>query len=259
MLFIAFNSFCKLPVDNYIREVNSMNDPIVITYCFNFDDGRDKTFSLQLDRETLDCSSGDDNDVPEWANLSYKKCTNCPLSENDNKYCPVALNLNNLTEKFFSIYSHERVFVVVTTEDRTYKKRTTVEEALGSLMGIIMVTSGCPVLDHLRPMARFHLPFSSPLETSIRSLSMYILAQYLFNKNTESNSININLSDFEKIYAEISNVNNDFSKRLRAAGEKDANLSALTNLDCNATLVSFTIEDTLNELKQYYSAYNGEL
>jgi hypothetical protein len=45
------------------------------------------------------------------------------------------------------------------------------------------------------------------------------------------------------------------SQRLRAAGEKDANLSALTNLDCNATLVSFTIEDTLNELKQYYSAY----
>jgi len=236
-----------------------MSDPIVITYCFNFDDGRDKTFSIQLDRETLDFTSGEKDDVPEWAKLSYNKCTNCPLSEIDNEYCPVALNLNNLTEKFNVVASHESVFVSVTTEDRTYKKRTTIEEALSSLMGIIMVTSGCPVLDHLRPMARFHLPFSSPLETSIRSLSMYILAQYLFNKNTESNSININLSDFEKIYAEISNVNNDFSNRLRAAGEKDANLSALTNLDCNATLVSFTLEDTLNELKQYYPAYKREL
>jgi hypothetical protein len=122
-------------------------------------------------------------------------------------------------------------------------------------MGIIMATSGCPVLDHLRPMARFHMPFSSPLGTSVRSLSMYILAQYLFNNDIESNSININLSDFEKIYTEVNSVNNDFSMRLRAAGGKDANLSALTNLDCNATLVSFTIEDTLNELKQYYSAY----
>jgi len=235
-----------------------MNDPIIITYCFNFDDGTDKTFSLQLDRETLTFANSEISDAPKWAKLTYNKCTNCPLSEIDNEYCPVALNLNNLTEKFNAVMSHESIFVTVTTEDRTYKKRTTVEEALSSLMGIIMSTSGCPVLDHLRPMARFHLPFASPLETSFRSLSVYILAQYLFNKDTESDSINIDLNDFEKIYSDINSVNNDFSIRLRAAGEKDANLSALTNLDCNATLVSFTIEETLNELKQYYSAYNRE-
>ena len=234
-----------------------MKDPIIITYCFNFDNGIDKTFSLQLDRETLDFANSEINDAPEWAKLSYNKCTNCPLSEIDNNYCPVALNLNNLTEKFNAVVSHESVFVSVTTEDRTYKKRTTIEEALSSLMGIIMATSGCPVLDHLRPMARFHLPFATPLETSIRSLSMFILAQYLFNNETDPSSINISLRDFEKIYAEVNSVNNDFSIRLRAAGEKDANLSALTNLDCHATLVSFTIEDTMNEVKQYYSAYKN--
>lgn len=234
-----------------------MKDPIVITYCFNFDDGTDKTFSLQQDRETLDFENSEINDAPEWAKLSYNKCTNCPLSEIDNNFCPVALNLNNLTLKFNEVVSHENVFVSVTTEDRIYKKRTTIEEALSSLMGIIMATSGCPVLDHLRPMARFHLPFATPLETSVRSLSMFILAQYLFNNDTDPSSINISLSDFEKIYAEVNSVNNDFSARLRAAGEKDANLSALTNLDCHATLVSFTIEDTMNEVKQYYSAYKN--
>ncbi len=140
-----------------------MKDPIIITYCFNFDNGIDKTFSLQLDRETLDFANSEINDAPEWAKLSYNKCTNCPLSEIDNNYCPVALNLNNLTEKFNAVVSHESVFVSVTTEDRTYKKRTTIDEALSSLMGIIMATSGCPVLDHLRPMARFHLPFATPL------------------------------------------------------------------------------------------------
>ncbi len=236
-----------------------MNDPIIITYCFNFDDGRDKTFSLKLDRETLTFENSEISDAPKWAKLSYNKCTNCPLSEIDNDYCPVALNLNNLTEEFNTVVSHESVSVSVTTEDRTYNKKTTIDQALSSLMGIVMATSGCPILDYLRPMARFHLPFASPLETSFRSLSMYILAQYLFNRDTESNSISIDLSDFEKIYTEINSVNNDFSIRLRAAGEKDANLSALINLDCNATLVSFTIEETLNELRQYYSAYNREL
>lgn len=236
-----------------------MNDPIIITYCFNFDDGRDKTYSLKLDRETLSFSNSEISDAPKWAKLSYNKCTNCPLSETDNDYCPVALNLNNLTEEFNTVVSHESVSVSVTTEDRTYSKKTTIDQALSSLMGMVMATSGCPILDYLRPMARFHLPFASPLETSFRSLSMYILAQYLFNKDIESNSISIDLSDFEKIYTEINSVNNDFSTRLRAAGEKDANLSALTNLDCNATLVSFTIEETLNELRQYYSAYDREL
>ena len=232
-----------------------MGEPIRITYCFDFDDGRDKTFLIQLDSKTLNFLNGEIKDVPEWANLSYHKCTNCPLSEADNKYCPVAYNLKHLTEKFSTILSHENVFVSVITEERTYKKRTTIEEALSSLMGIIMVTSGCPVLDHLKPMVRFHLPFASSVETTIRSLSMYLIAQFLLHKDKNTHAINFNLDDFEKIFSEINEVNNDFSNRLHAAGEKDANLRALANLDCNATLVSLTIEDTLTELKQYFSAY----
>jgi len=42
-----------------------MKDPIIITYCFNFDNGIDKTFSLQLDRETLDFANSEINDAPE--------------------------------------------------------------------------------------------------------------------------------------------------------------------------------------------------
>ena len=59
-----------------------MNDPIVITYCFNFEDGKDETFVIRLDRETLDFTDMEINDVPEWAELSYNKCTNCPLIRN---------------------------------------------------------------------------------------------------------------------------------------------------------------------------------
>lgn len=232
-----------------------MSDSVKISYCFDFDNGRDITYLVQLDRDTLQYLNEESIDAPEWADLPYKKCTNCPLSEAENKYCPVAKNLVYLTQKFSDVVSHENVSVSVTTEDRTYKKRTTIDEALSSLLGLIMVTSGCPILDHLKPMARFHLPFASPLETTIRSLSMYLLAQYLKNEGKKSNTIDFNLNDFEKIFSEIQEVNNDFSNRLRGAGKKDANLSALANLDCNASLVSITIEATLNELKQYYTAY----
>ncbi len=107
-----------------------MHDSMIITYCFNFDDGKDKTYSLQLDRDTLDFSNSEVSDAPEWTKLS--------------EYCPVALNLNSLTENFNTKVSHESIYVEVTTEDRTYKKRTTIEEALSSVMGIIMVTSVVP-------------------------------------------------------------------------------------------------------------------
>jgi len=135
------------------------------------------------------------------------------------------------------------------------KKRTTVDEALSSLMGIIMVTSGCPILDHLKPMARFHLPFASAVETTIRTLSMYLLALYLVNKDTGTHAINFRQEDLEDIYSQIKKVNTDFSIRISMAGEKDANLSAISNLDSNVTLATMTIEGTLNELKQYYTAY----
>ena len=232
-----------------------MADPIKITYCFDFDNGRDITYLVQLDRGTLHIINEEIEGTPEWVDLTYKKCTNCPLSEADNNYCPVALNLVQVTRKFSDVISHEKVFVSVTTEERTYKKRTTVEEALSSLMGIIMVTSGCPILDHLKPMVRFHLPFSSAMETTIRTLSMYLLAQYLVKKDTDTHTISFNLDDLEKIYTQINEVNNDFSIRLSKAGTKDAHLSALSNLDSNATLATMTIEDTLGELKQYYTAY----
>ena len=37
-----------------------------------------------------------------------------------------------------------------------------------------MALSGCPVLEQLKPMARFHLPFASVEETIYRAASMYL-------------------------------------------------------------------------------------
>ena len=44
------------------------------------------------------------------------------------------------------------------------------------------MTSNCPVLDHARPLVRFHLPFATGPETVYQTLSMYLLDQYLIMK-----------------------------------------------------------------------------
>ena len=98
-------------------------------------------------------------------------------------HCPVALNIQGLVEAFRESRSHESVEVTVTTAERTFSKATTLHEGISSLLGLIMATSGCPIMERLKPMARFHLPFASLEETTYRMLSMYLVAQ-LFVKRS---------------------------------------------------------------------------
>ncbi len=56
---------------------------------------------------------------------------------------------------------------------------TTAQQAMSSVLGLIMATAGCPWTDRLRPMARFHLPFASEAETVYRSVCMFLLARDL--------------------------------------------------------------------------------
>ncbi|KAF0143389.1 MAG: hypothetical protein FD156_2650 [Nitrospirae bacterium] len=230
-----------------------MENPIQITYSFKFSEGASKIFDILLDRQTLAFSSAIKSDPPAWARLNHNKCSNCSLDEGSNRYCPVALNLADIVNEFKDFFAYENVSVTVTTEDRTYSKDTTIQQGLSALIGIIMTTSGCPVMECLKPMVRFHLPFASLTETIFRMVSMHLLAQYFLNQ--EGRAADWKLTGLENIYAEVGQVNRDFAQRLADAAKKDANVNALVNLDCFATMVPLAAEETLNEIKSYFSAH----
>ena len=230
-----------------------MATPIVIEYCYEFKTGTTTAFKLELDRETLRLRRARKTDPPLWALLNHKRCENCPLEVKEHLYCPVALNFVDIADRFKDIVSHENVAVTVTTEDRTYAKNTTIQQGLSPLIGIVMATSGCPVLDHLKPMVRFHLPFASLDETVFRMVSMYLLVQYY--RSRDGLQAEWRLDGLTRVYAEVSIVNRDFANRLRDAAKKDANINALVNLDCFASMIPLVAEDTLKALKPYFSAY----
>lgn len=230
-----------------------MEQPITIVYQYAFATGGLKNFSLVLDRETLGLQLENRPNPPMWTKLQHHKCENCPLSEKEHVYCPVALNFADIAEQFRDFVSHERVDVTVTTEDRIYQKSTTIQGGLSPLIGIIMTTSGCPVMDHLKPMVRFHLPFASLEETAFRMASMYLMVQY-FQKQ-DGCAPPWTLDGLAKVYAEVGIVNRDFAIRLRDAAKKDANVNALVNLDCFAQMVPLVAEDVLHTIKAYFSAY----
>ena len=230
-----------------------MTKPISLEYCYKFKNGTKKTITINLERETLNLIIARKPAPPLWTLLSHKKCENCPLDVTTHTYCPVAFNFVDIAEQFKNIVSHENVIVSVTTEDRIYAKDTTIQQGLSPLIGIIMTTSGCPILEHLKPMVRFHLPFASLEETVFRMVSMHLMVQYY--RNQEGLKAEWRLDGLTRVYAEVSMVNRDFANRLRDAARKDANINALVNLDCFATMVPLVADDTLKAIKPYFAAY----
>jgi hypothetical protein len=230
-----------------------MTAPIKIDYSYRFQNGSTKTFNLLLDGETLSLMLQKKPDPPLWALLTHKQCGNCPLDKQKHPYCPVAQNFADIAEPFKDMLSHERVSVVVTTDERTFSKETTIQQGLSPLIGIIMTTSGCPVMEHLKPMVRFHLPFATLEETIFRMVSMYLMVQHY--RNQDGKPAEWTLDGLVRVYAEVSIVNRDFANRLRDAAKKDANINALVNLDCFAAMLPLAAEDTLRAIKPYFSAY----
>jgi hypothetical protein len=140
----------------------------------------------------------------------------------------VALNLVDMMEAFKDCNSYDEVDVVVESPQRSYSKRTPLQGAASSLLGLVMVTSGCPILDRLRPMVETHLPFMSRHEAMYRILTMYLLAQYFVEASGGTGDWQLDgLVDYLE---QIRTVNVSFCRRLNAIPIKDASVNAVVIL-----------------------------
>jgi hypothetical protein len=197
-----------------------------------------KDFEIKLRSENLEVIPIELNEeLPDWIRLSFNKCPVCTL---ECEYCPVASNIYPIMRFFRDDVSYKDSVVVLETPDRNYSKHTSLQQGVSSMLGIIMVTSGCPSLDKLRPMVRFHLPFANPLETLYRALSMYLVQQYFRYK--KSLPADWDLKGLNAIYEKVHEVNIAFSKRIAALKGQDANINSLIILDNFANFVNFSLD-----------------
>ncbi len=228
---------------------------ITITYQFRWPGGKEEEFNVLLDRESLTLVHQQERALPpNWARLETFRCPVCPLSQNHFPYCPTAVRLMELVSFFGDTISYEDVDVTVITPERNFSKQITVQQGLSSLMGIYMVAGGCPVMEKLKPMVRFHLPFASLTETRYRALSMYMMAQYF--RHRQGKEADLDLKGFFELYEKIHQVNLHFSKRLRAMIQEDASMNALSILNTFADSVLFTMEeDSFSDLEPLFEAY----
>ena len=230
-----------------------MSDCLCIEYCFEFSPEVKKSFSLSLDRSNLLMPTSAIESPPSWAALDFHTCPVCKLDPKQHPVCPVALNMVNLVEEFQDFLSYAEVTVTVTTDERSYQKKTDLQQGLSPLLGIIMVSSGCPTMELLKPNVRFHLPFATLEEMAYRSVTMYLLGQ--FYKQRKGLTANWSFEEFEEIFSQVGEVNRAFSERLLAASKKDASINALVNLYCLGEMTPRIIPDMLDEMEKYFSAY----
>jgi hypothetical protein len=224
--------------------------PYCITYEFQFESGNKKIFKIILDPDTITLVLKGSEPRPEWTKLEFHQCFCCPLEKEDTPFCPIAVNIAELVEEFKSEISSDQCIAICTTPERTYMKEAAIQEGLFSIFGIIMATSNCPIMNFFKPMARFHLPFSTVEETIFRSTSIYLLRQYFeYKKGIKPD---LELKKLDEHYEKVQQVNSGILARTGSIVKKDADNNAIVILNALAQMLTFEISDSLNSLEYLF-------
>lgn len=225
-----------------------------IRYEFIFKSGEEFQYQIEIDpvRQEHPAPVGA---PPDWARLDVDKCSICPLHSATTEYCPLALRLTPILS--FSPHSaFESVQVRVHKDSMTIDSQTTVQEAYRSLIGLIMATSGCPHTRFFKPMAWFHLPFSTQDETLFRACATFLFFQFFDPGEAD---VEGHFSDLKKVYENIHIVNQQIAKRLRKASAAESAINALTILDIFAQSIQPTLNQSLQQLEFLFKPQTDEL
>jgi hypothetical protein len=221
-----------------------------VTYKFKFGPGKERVYEIKIKPENLNLIEPEFPSVPAWADLDHCKCSHCPLKKEQSPTCPIAKNLAYIADEYKGHKSFEVVEVEVYTKYRNYFKKVSLQEGLYSIFGLIMATSTCPHFKFLRPMARFHLPFSNFHETIVRSASMYLLRQFFVAKKGQKPDFE--LKGLNDLYANVEKVNLGIIERIRSVATGDADANSVTILQGFAQLLAMQLSDDLSEIEPFF-------
>jgi hypothetical protein len=230
-----------------------------IQYRITLPDGKVEVFDLNFDSQTIDLLNNIPEKLPEWTNLEFEQCSHCPLKPDKSPHCPLAANLVNIINHFDGLMSYQNLQLEVVTTNRTISKKTTAQESLSAMMGLVIPATGCPHTAYFKPMARFHLPLAGADETIYRATSMYLLAQYFLKK--QGKVPDLDFKGLKKIYQNMQILNASIAERLRAASKTDSSVNALVLLDMFTMVLPIAIEESLEEIGYLFKPYlqSGEV
>ena len=230
---------------------NAGNHLLKYKYIFECSNGFQKIFEVKIHKDTLLLENPSAENLPEWTRLKNFKCPNCPLNESEHEYCPVAINLNRIISFFQDVPSFQKVKITVESPERNYVKSADVQTGVSSLLGLIMASSGCPIVGKLKSLVKFHLPFATIEETEIKIFSMYLLYQYFIMKKGEEPDWE--MKKLNELYNDIMILNKNVAEKIAEVENKDASINAVVVLNNFADSVTFGLDmDALEHLEKLF-------
>jgi hypothetical protein len=234
-------NYARLIKGEKMRSSSNTNKFLEYKFKFVFRSGEEKSIELKIQKNSLLLVTDFNEEPPEWTQQDNFCCPIKSCLNEHSTHCPIAVNLNNIISFFSDIPSYEQVKIIAEINDRACSKKTSVQDGVGSIVGIIMVTSGCPVLGKLKPLVRFHLPFATIEETEFRVLSMYLLAQYFIMKNGKQADWEMN--KLKNLYSDIQKINQNIAQKIADIEKMDTSINAVVILDNFANSVTFDLDD----------------
>lgn len=223
---------------------------IVFDYQFKFDDGTSRGFIARIDSETGALIEDDNMASPDWTRLEFHQCSHCPYKVGELTHCPVAQSVARVAEAYKGELSHRATTVFVKTENRFYGKKTDLQTGLQSLFGLVMGASKCSHMSLFKPMARYHLPFSTFDETVVRVLGKYLIGQFLRVK--DGGQPDLDLEMLMEKYAKVSIINRFIIQRVRSISKGDADKNAIVILDGFASLLPMELQGGFEHLSKIF-------
>ena len=109
-------------------------------------------YVVEIDDQTLGLmdKSGSD-EVPEWVNLEYNKCPNCPLNETITPHCPVAKSIDTLCRTVKSSHSYDVYKTTVVSPFRIYYSEVDFQTGLKSYLDLSCLHVAAPTQAFFAP------------------------------------------------------------------------------------------------------------
>lgn len=222
---------------------------MLVRYAIESEDGSREVFELDIDLPQVAIKQPDPSSLPEWTKLEYHKCRHCPLTKETQPHCPVAALLVDYGQRVGRMVSYSQVDLTVEQGATRTTAKVPAQEALRSVLGLVMATSGCPHMSFFRPLARYHVPLADMELTILRAMSFYLVGQYF--KDKQKPDWDTSFDGLIEIYKNAQEVNKGMANRLRQA-QVFTELNWLAALDTFAGMMPLTIERSLLKAKAYF-------
>jgi hypothetical protein len=168
--------------------------------------------------------------------------------------CPAAVGLAPIVAAFHDTWSCETVEIAVATPSRLVTKQAGLQDALSGVVGLTLVTSGCPILMPLRPLALTAMPFCELHEMFAHIATLYAFGQ--MRRHQRGLPADCTFTGLTALAADVAAVYQGLLDRLEEVSHKDAVRNALLQQHCYMQYISpATLAERLARLDPLFSAY----